>query len=202
MKKIIFLILIALMTGCNLNNNSKNNEQKKIDSLATVINKLKKEKKLDSLKKDSLRKDSIHKDTIKKKSANASTLTIPFFINWTSQQISNYWSTRVSSDYFFEEKNIFGIQVENPGSILFMATFDNNGLCKEHYTLIGMDDFSVMKARLMKAGYIYYKDCDCWKLSGANHFWTIEPIGVPLGKDNKPIEIYSDTKFELKCTRQ
>ena len=106
-------------------------------------------------------------------------LELAMFIGKSMKYISDFWATKISTEYFNESEKSFSVMVESVGMPDFIALFGSNGLCNEHTAKIGYSDISVMQARLMKAGYKHDKSCNCWKLSGVNHVWKIEgPYGT------------------------
>ncbi len=121
-------------------------------------------------------------------------LAIPMFIGKSMKYIKDFWATKISNEYFGEgvysdtKESYFRIMVESVGQPDFVAIFGSDGLCTEHTTKIGHSDITIMQARLMKAGYKHSTSCKCWKLSGANHLWTIT---------DSP-----GTGFELTCRRK
>ena len=105
------------------------------------------------------------------------------FIGQTKAQIKDYWSTRVSEDYFKEGKwdntqeEYFMIQ-KSVGLSDFDATFDVNGKCKYHSMLIKLRDVSVMKARLGKMEYNYNEKLDGYLDAKKKYIWKfIEAAG-------------------------
>lgn len=106
------------------------------------------------------------------------------FINKTKAQIKDYYSTRVSSDYFVEgimentKEPYFGISKDGM-FFEFEAEFDKSGKCYTHQTKITEEEISIMHARVSKMGYrqnpktlIYYNAANTisikFTLNGAN----------------------------------
>lgn len=172
MRKIVIMIVgMVIFTSCN--SKTKDNQDSKIDSLANVI--IKQQRKLDQL-------DSITKKTASDKKAAAEILDIPMFIGKTIGQVRDYWSVRVSSDYFSEGiyddtgEKYFSISEVSAGSPLFAATF-RGGKCREHQTMLSDNEYSVMIAKLKQAGYIFNDKKDAWVKEGIAHKWRFERYG-------------------------
>jgi hypothetical protein len=149
----------------------------KLDSIEEINSKL--NIKIDSLE-NSIKEERIKKKP-KKSNQTSSNLEIPFFIGKTMKQVKDFWSTRISIQFFSEgtydnsEIQYFDIMVSNIGTPLFNAHFEN-GKCYEHSTEIGFSDISVMQAKLMKGGYTYSNSCECWTITNSNHYWKIKDI--------------------------
>jgi len=189
MKKltIITLLAIVMMAGCKAKDPK---DQAKLDSLLTVT-----AMQIDSLIDIiNMQQDSIAKLDSLLKPKNDNNLDIPIFIGWTAKQIRNYWSKRISEEYFEEgtyddasHEPFFMIAHKAIGKPDFSATFDKNGKCKEHMTNLNFDEVHIQQGKLIKAGYKFSDDCQCWQLPGANHYWTVE-------------NFYGE--FEFRCKRK
>jgi len=197
MKKltIITLLAIVMMAGCKAKDPK---DQAKLDSLLTVTA-MQIDSLIDIIK---LQQDSIAKLDSLYKPKKTNELDLPFFIGKTSKEIRNYWLKKGISEENMEDgiyndtkEKCFTIFHKQIGKPDFSATFDKNGLCKEHMTNITFDDIQTVQGKLIKAGYKFSDDCQCWQLAGANHYWTIDGgYGEQLpGRVNE---------FEFRCKKK
>lgn len=183
-KKIFTLLIFAIIVSCNNQDKQVNSRLDKIESEM--------KSQIDSLKNQLQEKQSQIDSLSKSEKENSSSLDIPFFIGKTKQEIRDFWSTRVSVEYFHEgiwddtKQEYFTIMRGDFGVADFAATF-KKGLCIEHSTKIFWKDISIIQAKLKKAGYNYENSCKCWTLPNGNHTWTISPNG---------------TEYSLKCLQK
>ncbi len=104
------------------------------------------------------------------------------FIGKTKQQVIDYWSTRVSDDYFQEGKwddtneEYFSIMKGNIGNPDFSATFDAKGRCNTHSMLVSDSNLSIMRARLKKMGYTYSEKIGGYIDVKKRYIWIFEPV--------------------------
>ena len=189
-RKLILIIAVGSIISC------KNQDKEVISRIEKIETEMKSQ--IDSLKFQLKQKqtqiDSLSNSVKKTKTTeNFSELEIPFFIGKSKKFIRDFWSTKISIEYFDEgiyddtKEEYFSIMVGSVGMPEFAASF-KNGICNEHSTKIYRKDISIMQARLMQAGYKYDESCKCWKLPLVNHIWT---INGPYGYD-----------YNIKCTKK
>jgi len=167
----IFTIILA----------SCNNQDKQILSR---IDKMEKELKseIDSLKNELQTKQNQIDSLLNLTKSKQSNLNIPLFIGKSKDFVKEFWSSRVSVEYFKEgiyddtRNEFFSIMTKSIGMPLFAATF-KNGKCIEHTTKINYSDISIMQTRLKNGGYKYDGNKK-WTYDSANHYWFIDnPYG-------------------------
>lgn len=171
--KNIAVLVVGILIFWSCNSKTGNDQASKIDSLANVI--LIQQKKIEQL-------DSITKKAVLDKKSAAEILDIPMFIGKSISQVRDYWSVRVSSDYFSEgiyddtREKYFSISEVSAGAPLFSASF-KGGKCREHQTMLSDNEYSVMIAKLKQAGYIFSDKKDAWIKEGIAHKWRFERYG-------------------------
>lgn len=98
------------------------------------------------------------------------------FIGKTFDQIQDYWSTKISDEYFKEIGNSFIIMEGNVGSSQFSANFENNRCVSQDIQLTSKN-ISIFLARIKKEGYVFDSKNDSYFNKTKKFNWKVENVG-------------------------
>jgi TonB family protein len=108
---------------------------------------------------------------------------VNIFIGQSRTKIIDYWSTKISNEYFktWDEDGAFTIMYDDSFTPNFIAYFDKNNICISHTTLIKENNISIVNAKIKKAGFIYDEKLKIWKNEKRKLLIIYEPINTLNG---------------------